>query len=129
MLAFADCLCSFSFAMPLIELLTASRDRFKPALTDEELESAKQIAAANDGLPDEEISLLINDSLGLQERHDKWRSFDQNVDGFNKDLADLVNKWGVCPLVPPPVAVAFITQCLIGASILFASLTEQAMEG
>lgn len=113
----------------LIELLTASRERFKPALTDEELETAKQIAAANDGLPDQEISVLINEALGLQERHDKWQALDQNVDAFNKDLADLVNKWGVCPLVPPPVAAAFITQCLIGASMLFASLTEQAMEG
>jgi hypothetical protein len=113
--------------MNLLERLIAARTHFAPALTDEELDIAKEIAAANDGLEEPEISKLINDKLGLQERYDKWKNLDADVDEFNRDLADLVAKWNVCSMVPPAVVASYVTQCLIGAGMLFTSLEEQAM--
>lgn len=112
----------------MFQLLVASRNRFEPPLTDEEVARAEEMIRANPDANEVTASQLVTGTLNLTERRDAWMAKEAKLDQVIDDMTEVVAKHGLFPLVGPRAVASYLFHQIQGATLLFHDLVHDEPE-
>jgi len=112
----------------VFQILNAARDRFFPALTNEELGHAESHIKDHPELDYVAASKSVTELLDLDKRREAWVKKESKIEPMIEEMAELIKKYGLFPVASPHAVAAYVFHQIQGAGLILQDLLTDAEE-